>query len=153
ALRLITSGHDNEVLGVSVEDSSGVRRVRARRGVILACGGFEGNPAFQEQFWEGKPVLPAAARNNTGDGIVMAQDLGAQLWHRWHFRGAYRLRHSSPDYPYAIRVKRVRDWIPRGEGFVARRDETGSGDAAQVKMAWILLDRSGRRYMNEYQPY
>jgi succinate dehydrogenase/fumarate reductase flavoprotein subunit len=153
AVRLITGGTDNEVLGVTVDGPSGRRRIKARRGVILACGGFEGDPDFQEQFWEGKPVLHAAARNNTGDGIRMAQDLGAQLWHMWHFHGAYGFRHSDPDYPYAIRVKRLPDWIPRGHGFVARRDETGSIDAAQVKMAWILLDGAGRRYMNEYQPY
>lgn len=153
ALRLITTGRDTEVLGVTVEGPAGRRRVKARRGVILACGGFEGDPALQEQFWEGKPVLPAAARNNTGDGIRMAQDLGAQLWHMWHFHGAYGFKHSDPSYPYALRVKRLPDWIPRGHGFVARRDEGGSIDATQVKMAWILLDKFGRRFMNEYQPY
>ena len=36
---------------------------------------------------------------------------------------------------------------------MARRDETGEISDAQVKMTWILLDRDGRRYMNEYPPY
>ncbi len=63
-------------------------RIKARRGVILASGAFEGSPAMQDQFWEGRPVLPAAAARNTGDGIMMAQDLGAQIWHMWHFDGA-----------------------------------------------------------------
>jgi succinate dehydrogenase/fumarate reductase flavoprotein subunit len=40
-----------------------------------------------------------------------------------------------------IRVKRLPDWTPTHE------------DQAKVKMAWILLDQTGRRYMNEYQPY
>jgi succinate dehydrogenase/fumarate reductase flavoprotein subunit len=153
AVRLITSGADKEVLGVSTEGSGGASRIRAKRGVVLACGGFEGNQGFREQFWEGNPVLPAAARNNTGDGIIMAQDLGADLWHMWHFHGAYGFKAADPDYPYAIRVKRLPDWVPNGGGFVPRRDETGSIDAAQVKMAWILLDKTGRRFMNEYQPY
>jgi succinate dehydrogenase/fumarate reductase flavoprotein subunit len=83
----------------------------------------------------------------------MAQDLGADLWHMWHFHGAYGFKAADPDYPYAIRVKRLPDWVPNGGGFVPRRDETGSIDASQVKMAWILLDKNGRRFMNEYQPY
>ena len=36
---------------------------------------------------------------------------------------------------------------------MARRDESGDIGAAQVRMAWILLDRRGARYMNEYPPY
>jgi succinate dehydrogenase/fumarate reductase flavoprotein subunit len=141
ALRLVTNGSSNEVIGVTVESNDAVCRIKARRGVILATGGFEGSDEFREQFWEGQPVLPAAARNNTGDGIRMALDLGAALWHMWHFHGAYGFKHSNPEYPYAIRVKRLPDWTP------------GKESDAQVKMAWILLDRSGRRYMNEYQPY
>ena len=36
---------------------------------------------------------------------------------------------------------------------MARRDESSEISDAQVKMTWILLDRDGRRYMNEYPPY
>jgi succinate dehydrogenase/fumarate reductase flavoprotein subunit len=139
ALRLIADG--SEVMGVTLRNGGGVSRVRAKKGVVLACGGFEGNSAMQEQFWEGKPILPCAARNNSGDGIKMAQDLGAAIWHMWHFHGAYGFKHVDPDYPYAIRVKRLPDWVP------------GNERTANVKMAWILLDRSGNRFMNEYQPY
>ena len=141
ALRLISDGADDEVVGITVRGPGGQSRVRALRGVVLASGGFEGSPAMQEQFWEGRPVLPCAAARNTGDGIRMAQDLGAAIWHMWHFHGAYGFKHTDPSYPYAIRVKRLPDWIPGREA------------TAQVKMAWILLDRDGKRYMNEYQPY
>ncbi len=156
ALRLIASEGDREVLGLVAEGPHGRSRLRARRGVILASGGFEGNRWMQEQFWEAKPVLPAAARHNTGDGIAMAQDLGAQLWHMWHLHGAYGFKSADPDYPYAIRVKRLPDWVPgtgKDTGFVPRRDETGKIELDSVKMAWVLLDRHGQRFMNEYQPY
>jgi len=141
ALRLITMGEENEVAGLTIEGPTGVSCVGARRGVILACGGFEGNSDMQEQFWEGKPVLPCAAADNTGDGIALAQDVGARLWHMWHFHGAYGFKNTDPDYPYGIRVKRLPDWFP------------GEEDTATVKMAWILLDKTGNRFMNEYQPY
>jgi len=139
ALRLITSG--GEVIGITIAGDGRMSRVRARKGVVLACGGFENNAEMQKQFWEGQPVLAAAGKNNTGDGIVMAQDVGAALWHMWHFHGSYGFKYPDPTYPYGVRAKRLPDWMP------------GRAHAAKVKMAWILLDRSGSRYMNEYDPY
>ena len=144
ALRLISreAGEAQEVLGVTIRTKdNAVKRVKARYGVILCTGGFEGNREFREQFWEGVPINPCCGQNNTGDGIRMAQDVGAKLWHMWHFHGCYGFTHPDPSYPYMIRVKRLPDWTPTHE------------DQAKVKMAWILLDQNARRYMNEYQPY
>lgn len=141
ALRLIADPGTREVRGVKVSMNGTERSIRARRGVILASGGFEGNADMKAQFLEGKPVLNAAARTNTGDGIRMAQDLGAALWHMWHIHGACGFRHTDPSYPYAIRLKRFPDWFP------------GEQRRARVKMAWILLDQDGKRFMSEYQPY
>ncbi|GAB4175651.1 MAG: hypothetical protein OHK0024_12650 [Thalassobaculales bacterium] len=115
--------------------------VKARRGVVLATGGFEAAADLQRQFWPSGPLLSAAVRGNTGDGLRMAQSAGAQLWHMWHLHGSYGFRHPDPAYPFGIRVKRLPDWTP-GRPF--RED---------VRMAWILLDRQGRRFMNEYDPY
>ena len=151
-VRLLTDRSRREVYGVMTHSDEGERTIEAGRGVILACGGFEGDAELRQQYWENQPVLPVAARNNTGDGIRMSQDMGAALWHMWHFHGCYGFKHPDSEYPYAIRVKRLPDWIP-GSGFVPRRDETVEVSAAEVKMAWILLDRSGRRYGNEYHPY
>jgi succinate dehydrogenase/fumarate reductase flavoprotein subunit len=139
--RLVADYATREVRGVLLQTKSGKRRIKARRGVVLACGGFEGNAAMKEQFLEGKPVFNAAARTNTGDGIRMAQDLGAALWHMWHVHGAYGFRHTDPAYPYGIRLKRFPDWFP------------GEQQRAQLKMPWILLDQYGRRFMSEYHPY
>lgn len=141
AERLIASA-DREVLGVHFRalDGSAVA-VRARRGVILACGGFESSTAMKVQYWEKTPVLPVATTANTGDGIRMAQELGAELWHMWHYHGAYGFRYPAPEIPLSLRVKRLPDWFP------------GREDAATVKMCWIIVDQDGRRYMNEYPPY
>jgi succinate dehydrogenase/fumarate reductase flavoprotein subunit len=140
ARRLITDAAGG-VCGLTIETKAGLRRVKAQRGVILACGGFEANEEMQRYYWQEKPVLCAAFRGNCGDGIRMAQDVGAELWHMWHYHGTYGFRHPDPAYPYGIRLKRLPDWVP---GRPPRKD---------VKMPWILLDRRGRRYMNEYQPY
>jgi succinate dehydrogenase/fumarate reductase flavoprotein subunit len=108
---------------------------------VLATGGFEADPAMQAQFWQVKPVLSAAVRSNTGDGIRMAQAVGAGLWHMWHFHGSYGFKHPDPAYPYGIRTKRLPDWLP------------GKGPRGDVRMAWILVDQLGRRFTNEYHPY
>ena len=69
---------------------------------------------MQRQFWQEKPVLNAAYMGNTGDGIRMAQDVGAALWHMWHYHGVYGFKHPDPGYPFGIRPKRLPDWIPGG---------------------------------------
>ncbi len=75
------SGANLEILGLVVKTPSGTRRVRARSGVVLACGGFECDEEMKRQFWQMTPVLAAMARQNSGDGLRMAQSVGAQLWH------------------------------------------------------------------------
>ena len=115
--------------------------LRALGGVVLATGGFEGDAVLQRQFWSMTPVLSAAVRSNTGDGLRMAQKAGAGLWHMWHYHGSYGFRHPDSGYPFGVRLKRLPDWVP------------GTAPRDDVTMSWILLDRAGRRFMNEYEPY
>ncbi|MBO43590.1 MAG: FAD-binding dehydrogenase [Rhodospirillaceae bacterium] len=139
ARRLITQ-NTNEVRGLWVDGPDGLKSIKATKGVILACGGFEAAPEMQRQFWQIYPVLSAAHQGNTGDGIKMATDVGADLWHMWHYHGTYGFRHPDPDYPFGMRMKRHPDWVPTKK-------------EADIPMAWILADKHGRRFMNEYQPY
>jgi succinate dehydrogenase/fumarate reductase flavoprotein subunit len=125
------------IAGVATADAT----ILAARAVVLACGGFENDAAMQRQHWQIKPVLSAAVRGNTGDGVRMAQAAGAGLWHMWHFHGSYGFRHPDPAFPFGIRMKRLPDWTP------------GRSQRNDVRMSWILLDRAGRRFMNEYDPY
>jgi succinate dehydrogenase/fumarate reductase flavoprotein subunit len=139
--RLLADAGAREVQGVSVGVNGGEQNILARRAVVLATGGFEGDAEMRMQFLEGKPILNAAGGSNTGDGIRMAQRLGAALWHMWHVHGSYGFRHTDPTYPYSIRLKRFPDWFPGDEGQV------------KLKMPWILVDQDGRRFMSEQQPY
>jgi succinate dehydrogenase/fumarate reductase flavoprotein subunit len=145
AERLIRSP-DGEIRGLVITTRDGAgkdgeKRIQVARGVILACGGFEADAEMQRQFWQEKPVLLASFRGSTGDGIRMAQDVGADLWHMWNYHGTYGFKHPDPNYPYGLRSKRLPDWTP---GRPPRND---------VKMPWIVVDQAGRRYMNEYPPY
>jgi len=131
---------EGRVCGVFVALGERTRRIGARRGVILACGGFEADGAMQRQYWQVHPVLPAATRGNTGDGLRMAQALGADLRHMWHYHGSYGFRHPDPAYVFGIRTKKLPDWTP---GVLS----------TNAQLSWILINRDARRFMNEYEPY
>lgn len=72
---------DGRVTGVVVKRQGKTLRLRARRGVVLASGGFEANQAMREQYlpqptkasWTGAPPI------NHGDGIRAGLALGAKL--------------------------------------------------------------------------
>ncbi|CAN0493993.1 unnamed protein product, partial [Phaeothamnion confervicola] len=69
---------DGRVCGVRIGDGS--RTLRARRGVVLATGGYEGNAELVKRF-EGIPDwLNPFATTNEGDGMVMAAELGAGVY-------------------------------------------------------------------------
>ena len=70
---------DGRVVGALVEREGSAVRIRARRGVLLAAGGFEHSTAMRERFLpeSGRPNHSLGARENTGDGIRAGQELGA----------------------------------------------------------------------------
>jgi len=140
AVRLITN-EQNEVRGLWVRNADGtLQALGAKHGVILACGGFEADPEMQSQHWQVRPVRPVSTTGNTGDGIRMAQDVGADLWHMWHQHGSYGFKHPDPNCALGIRVKHLPGWIP------TQKDTS-------VPMSWILVNDQGQRFMNEYPPY
>ncbi|NUT36493.1 MAG: 3-oxosteroid 1-dehydrogenase [Hamadaea sp.] len=102
--------------------------VRARRGVLLATGGFEHNDELRRKHQRG-PIgteWTVGARGNTGDGILAGRALGAALdlmddaW--W-----------GPSIP-----------LPRGPYFcLAERSLPGC----------LMVNGAGRRFVNEASPY
>ncbi|HEY1075252.1 MAG TPA: FAD-dependent oxidoreductase [Fontimonas sp.] len=69
------------VTGVVVEQNGRKLRYKAKRGVVLACGGFESNQQMRDQYLT-KPTKvewTAAPPINHGDGIRAGQAIGAGL--------------------------------------------------------------------------
>ncbi|OZI35089.1 FAD-binding dehydrogenase [Bordetella genomosp. 10] len=129
------------VHGLRIEHEGQSETVDARGGVILACGGFEANAQMQSQYFEATGTRPASFLGNTGDGITMAQALGADLWHMWHFHGPYGFRHPDPAFRYGLYAKNFPMWTP------------GHHPDPLPPVPWILVDQRGRRFANEYEPY
>jgi len=76
-LRLLQD-ETGRVTGVRLVDGS---EVRARRGVVLTCGGYEWNDEIKINALKASPIYFYGNPGNTGDGIRMAQAAGADLWH------------------------------------------------------------------------
>jgi succinate dehydrogenase/fumarate reductase flavoprotein subunit len=70
---------DGRVGGVVIDHDGERLEVRARRGVVIATGGFEWNEELVRTFLRGPMTAPASVPTNTGDGLVMAMKVGASL--------------------------------------------------------------------------
>ncbi|MEX3857465.1 succinate dehydrogenase/fumarate reductase flavoprotein subunit [Paraburkholderia youngii] len=80
--RLIQHPVTRAILGVEAEREDGTTiTIRGRKATVLASGGFEANEAMCKQFLTACPIYFLGSPNLTGDGIRMAQEVGAQLWH------------------------------------------------------------------------
>lgn len=121
ARELITS-LNGEVIGVMAERDGKPVNIKARRAVILTCGGFENNPAMKWDYLPVKPVGFLGNPGNTGDGIKMAQQIGADLWHMT--RLACLIGFKVPEFEAAF-------WV------------------AFLNEGFIFADKYGRRFVNE----
>ena len=114
AARLAMAGGDR-VRGVEVQYSDGVTTTLDADAVILASGGFQGNPEMMRAHFgpggETIRLISPGTRFDTGDGIRMAVVQGAEVSGDWNGMHAEpidpRSRNSAPvvlAYPYGIVV-------------------------------------------------
>lgn len=113
---------DGRVVGVNV----GAEQIRARGGVLIAAGGFEGNPGLRKEHQTpGSAEWSMAPRDaNTGDWIGFADDLDAAL-----------------------------DWTGAGWFCPGLLQPDGSGSFTLGFRSGVMLDATGNRYANECLPY
>jgi hypothetical protein len=82
AVGLIQDPTSREVLGVQANPSGGATiSVKANKAVVLCAGGYEYNPQMVRDYIGVPNQLFFGSPYNTGDGILMAQAAGADLWH------------------------------------------------------------------------
>lgn len=83
AQRLVQDPATKAILGVTAIKGGQNFNVKANKAVIMALGGFEANRRMIATYIEEAPVPIAVSGTpyNTGDGIRMVIDAGADLWH------------------------------------------------------------------------
>ncbi len=78
---------DNTVKGIIAKDAQGEIEILAED-VILASGGFGRNKEMLAQYVpDGTDDITTTAVGNTGDGILMAQEIGADVYDEMHLMG------------------------------------------------------------------
>lgn len=80
-VKLIQDKATKIIHGVVAENNGQQYNIRAKNGVVMAMGGFENNDEMLENYCQLSDAYSKGARYNTGDGIKMAIDVGADLWH------------------------------------------------------------------------
>ena len=137
ALHLIQDPETKTVLGVvTVKDGKEIK-VRAKGGVILATGGFENDPKMISNYLDMPYVYTWAALHNTGDGVKLGIEAGADLWHMGVCAGYLWAFLPEGEDPQATRCYRMGS-VPWGK--------------APARMG-IIVGPSGERWMNEAQTH
>ncbi|KUI21085.1 3-ketosteroid-delta-1-dehydrogenase [Mycobacterium lehmannii] len=159
-LRLVADG--DRVSGVVLSHGGADITVSARRGVVLAAGGFDHQMdmrwKFQSEFLGEHASL--GADTNTGDAIRLAQDIGAAtdlMDQAWWFPAVAALPGAEPKVMLAERslpgsiivdqsanrfVNEATDYMSFGQR-ILERERAGN----PVESMWIVFDQG---YRNSY---
>ena len=118
------------VVGALVANARGIVRVRARKGIVFATGGFLHNPDLCDEFLRCPIFGGCAVPTNTGAFVPIASALGAD------FGNMTQAWWSEVVLEQALENRSVAStvWMPGGD-------------------AMILVNRHGRRVVNEKMPY
>lgn len=68
-----------EIIGVVAEKDGNDFYIGAKKGVVIATGGFEWNEELVASFLKGRITHPQSPAHNEGDGLIMAMEAGAAL--------------------------------------------------------------------------
>ena len=85
AQHLIQDPVSKVIRGVQIERNHQVLNIHATHGVVMAMGGFENNSALTETYLHSHHLTPLGTLYNRGDGIRMAQEVGAKMWHMTNY--------------------------------------------------------------------
>lgn len=133
ARSLIKDG--DRVIGVIAEDANGRDfYVRARRGVVIATGGFEWNETLVKAFLRGPLTGPVSVPENEGDGLLMAIAAGAQLGNMQN----------------AFWMQSVLEFKPQHR---SAKPNYMLGSDERARPGAILVNRTGKRFVNEAANY
>jgi succinate dehydrogenase/fumarate reductase flavoprotein subunit len=102
AATALTASDDGRVTGAQITGDHGRQAIAASSGVVLACGGFEADDYFKDAFLPIAGLRRVGHDGNTGDGIRMAAQVGAALWHMPEFFGWFAFQAPGHAAAFAI---------------------------------------------------
>lgn len=140
AVGLVQGRAGGPVEGVVVERDGVRETLPARRGVVLASGGFENDQEMVRNHLRLPGALPWGSPANTGDGHRLAQKAGAGLTHMHNFAGVHGV--AVPEWGCGM------FGVPKGPGFVL----VGADGRRFVDES--IQDRHGKALLHgRYEPF
>ena len=130
--RLCTDGA--RVVGVEAEGERGTMRIRARKGVVIATGGFEWNKRLVQSFLRGPMTAPVSVPECEGDGLMMAMEVGASLGNM-----------ANAWWMVSTKASEAQNREAHAEYLLCQAERTCPGS--------IMVNRAGRRFVNEAMNY
>lgn len=118
---LLTDGA-RRVTGVVVQSDNGPQQIWVQRAVVLTCGGFAYSQALKREHLPASAVGALGSPGNTGDGLRMAQKVGAALWHLGEEASALGIVVEGFDAGFAVNL---------------------------LRPGFIYVDRMGHRFVDE----
>ncbi|WP_130851114.1 FAD-binding protein [Lactiplantibacillus mudanjiangensis] len=127
AKHLIQDPITKAVVGVQIERHEKRVNVRALNGVVMAMGGFENNPEQVQDYLGAARLAPLGTLYNRGDGIRMAEEVGADLWHMQNYEALGMLHGLAFDVPAGERARLiVNAWPELSHGSIITVGDDGS---------------------------
>jgi tricarballylate dehydrogenase len=126
------------VTGVVYQDPRGLGEIRCKS-VVLASGGFQANPAMRAQYlgagWDLAKVR--GSKYDTGDGIVMAVDVGAQVIGNWGAAHATPIDADTSDYEAGFLDPETRRYRSHRHGW----------------SLGVMINTDGKRFLDEGEDF
>lgn len=137
----------------NVDERREVVHIRARRGVVLACGGHAGNPEVRSMFHPGlrEPLFPTSAIATLGPRVQDASALKAGLKVGANMAGMQQNLILSLTYHVSTRLGTRDAYIPMMPGHPAFdfRGSCGIQVGAAGFEELIAVNQVGKRFFNE----
>ncbi|WP_407894607.1 FAD-dependent oxidoreductase [Lacticaseibacillus sp. N501-2] len=152
AKHLIQDPTTKAVIGAQIERESVLLNIRANNGVVLATGGFENNQQMIQDYLGAESLQPLGSVYNKGDGVLLGQEVGADLWHMHNYE-SLGLTVRKPD---GTRGKILFAWtaMAAGSAFVVGDDGTRYMNETQANRHGHLYDHGTWRIpTNNVKPY
>lgn len=153
---LVTDG--GKVVGAQISQHGTTVTVNARKGIILATGGFDHDMAWRHTYQsKNLGAWSLGSPGNTGDGIKVAQKIGADttlMDQSWWFPAVAPLPEASPIVLLAERslpgsliinqnatrfINESKDYMSFGQHL-----QQAEQDGAPIEKMWIVFDQEYR---------
>ncbi|ANK61943.1 MULTISPECIES: NAD(P)H-dependent oxidoreductase [Loigolactobacillus] len=112
ATHLIQDPETKVILGATIKRAGKLYNIRAKNGVVLTVGGFENNKQQIQNYLGAEHLAPLGSLYNRGDGLNMAAEVGAKMWHMNNYEALGMLHGMAFDVPEGQRARLIIDQWP-----------------------------------------